>query len=77
MTKAHAAQVKKTTETKLVTDMQKAVADLREEISTMSMQLAKAALKNTTSLKRKKDELARLLTKMNMNNIMNKKGATE
>lgn len=70
------SKVKKQTSEKN-TDMQKAVKDLREEISNMSMQLAKAQLKNTTSLKRKKDELARLLTKISMEKFMNKKEDTK
>ena len=42
------------------------VAELRAEISKMAMQLSKMQLKNTTSLRTKKDELARVLTTMNM-----------
>ncbi|HSD98224.1 MAG TPA: hypothetical protein VLB73_00820 [Patescibacteria group bacterium] len=47
-------------------NMQQVVATLRAEIAKMAMQLSKMQLKNTTSLRTKKDELARLLTKMNM-----------
>lgn len=46
--------------------MQKTVADLRLEINDMIMKLSKMQLKNTTSLRTKKDELARVLTQRNM-----------
>lgn len=60
------AKAKKTTEAMDV--LQKTVADLRLEISNMTMKLSKMQLKNTTSLRLKKDELARVLTQMNMQN---------
>ena len=53
-------------------EMQVAIADLRAEISKLSMENAKKQLKNTTSMRTKKDELARLLTKMNMVKFLEK-----
>ena len=46
--------------------LMKTAADLRAEISKLSMQVAKMQLKNTTSLRTKKDELARVLTQLSM-----------
>lgn len=48
------------------TTIQKTIADLRAEIVSLSLAHAKKQLKHTTSLRTKKDELARVLTVMNM-----------
>lgn len=59
---------------KIAETVQKGAADLRLEIHDMQMKLSKMQLKNTTSLRTKKDELARVLTQMNMNKVLEKKG---
>lgn len=55
-------------------EAQKMVADLRAEIAKLSMDNAKKQLKQTTLLRTKKDALARVLTQMNMNKEVTKKG---
>lgn len=47
-------------------EMKTTVAELRAEIAKLSMENKKRQLKQTTQLRTKKDELARLLTKINM-----------
>jgi ribosomal protein L29 len=71
------AKVKKPTTEKSTDEMQVAIADLRAEISKLSMENAKKQLKNTTSMRTKKDELARLLTKMNMVKFLEKNSKKE
>ena len=71
------AKVKKPTTEKSTDEMQVAIADLRAEISKLSMENAKKQLKNTTSMRTKKDELARLLTKMNMVKFLEKSSVKE
>lgn len=71
------AKVKKQTSEKSTDEMQVAIADLRTEISKLSMDNAKRQLKNTTSMRTKKDELARLLTKMNMTKFLEKNSVKE
>ena len=64
------AKIKKTEEA--VETLVSKVKDLRAEISKLSMQLSKMQVKNTTQLKTKKDELARVLTTLNMQKFMTK-----
>ena len=60
------AKTKKQKTEKNIDEMKVAVVDLRAEIHKLSMNNAKRQLKQTTSLRTKKDELARLLTKLAM-----------
>ncbi|HYK08567.1 MAG TPA: 50S ribosomal protein L29 [Candidatus Eisenbacteria bacterium] len=71
------AKVKKPTTEKSTDEMQVAIADLRAEINKLAMENAKRQLKNTTSMRTKKDELARLLTKMNMVKFLEKSSVKE
>lgn len=64
------AKIKKTEEA--VETLVSKVKDLRAEISKLSMQLSKMQVKNTTQLRTKKDELARVLTTLNMQKFMTK-----
>lgn len=66
------AKAKKVVAEKSGDEMQVAVTALRAEIMSLSMDNAKKQLKNTTSMRTKKDELARLLTKMNMMKFLEK-----
>ena len=64
------AKIKKTEEA--VETLVSKVKDLRAEIRKLSMQLSKMQVKNTTQLRTKKDELARVLTTLNMQKFMTK-----
>ncbi len=59
-------KVKKETKPTSTQDMQQAVGDMRAEIVNLTMQFSKGQLKHTTQIRTKKDELARLLTKISM-----------
>ena len=48
------------------------VKELREEIAKLSMEHAKRQLKQTSLLRTKKDELARVLTSLNMVKLTDK-----
>ncbi len=58
-------------------ELQVAVADLRVEIESLRMDNAKRQLKNTTSMRTKRDELARLLTQMNAIKFIEKNSVKE
>lgn len=59
MAKAKKSEVKST-------EGQKTVDALRAEIVALQMTFSKGQLKNTTQLRTKKDELARMLTRLSM-----------
>ena len=56
----------KQTEKKNTNELRAQAEEIRKELRELSQQAAKGQLKQTTQLRTKKDELARILTKMSM-----------
>ena len=71
------AKVKKQKTEKNTNELLVAVTDLRSEIHKLSLNHAKRQLKQTSLLRVKKDELARMLTKLNMQKFIENNSGKE